>query len=129
MKELVAIAFLAADVAFGQSPSADTKTFIQPTNTEAFIRVCKQPLTDSAGLASHAYCVGYVAGIADTASDVVLRGDGTYGDVLEATVDWMRARGLSSAPIDKLMPIDGMWVGAAVHEALLALYPRGKIHE
>lgn len=118
MEKLVALVLLTAATAFGQNPSADTKTFIQ---------VCAQPITDSESAVRHAYCVGYVAGIADSAHDVRLSGPGTYGDVLEATIGWMRSQELSTTPINKLMPIDGMWVGDAVHEALKTLYPRDKI--
>jgi hypothetical protein len=113
MKKLVAITILAASAASAQTPSVDTKTFIQ---------VCKQPITDSDSAIRYGYCAGYVAGIADTSRDVHV--SGTYGEVLEATVGWMRSQELSTTPISKFMPIDNMWVGEAVHEALLTLYPR-----
>jgi len=120
MKMLVAIAFLAANAALAQVPSSNTKTFIQE---------CKSSLTasDFADAVRYGYCAGYVSGIADTSHDVDV--SGTYGEVLEATIGWMRSQELSTTPVNKFMPIDGMWVGTAVHEALLALYPRDKAHQ
>jgi len=109
MKRLVAIVFLAANAVYAQVPSADTKTFVQ---------VCKQPVDD----AQHSYCLGYIAGILDTSRDI--KAPGKLGDVLDATVSWMRSQELSTASINKFMPIDDMWVGMAVHDALLTLYPR-----
>ena len=109
MKKLVAIAVLVANAVYAQVPSADTKTFIQ---------VCKQPVDE----AQHSYCLGYIAGILDTSREI--KAPGKLGDVLDATVSWMRSQELSTTPINKLMPINGMWVGTAVHDALLTLYPR-----
>jgi len=120
MKYVVAILVLTASSASAQLPSSDTKTFIQQ---------CKESLTasDLASAIRYGYCAGYVSGIADTSHDVHV--SGTYREVLESTIGWMRSQELSPVPVSNFMSLDEMRVGTAVHDALLSLYPRPTSHE
>jgi len=120
MKAILATMILLSSAAYAVNPSANTKTFAQ---------ACKATnKSDTASLAARAYCVGYLAGIADTAPDVALRGAGTYSDALDMVVNWIHSQETNHSPVHDVMPIDSLWVGDAIHEALRTLYPEPSIN-